>query len=237
MNDNSAAKKLLLDTDSTASAVYMAASQRIDPPHLQLWEPESVWLELTEWLNAELPQINKDKLQAAITYHADPEVFYYDAALFENTCLALNGEAVVLSAPQMVIPAHIAWALEETDTWRPVDIDRRDFDYGPTKYTALIMSTHGMVLAPKALEFAQAELDKMSRMSKVDIQTLKDSANIVYMAATSALGGPENYPFKDDAANVQAALMVTVDLHVTEMKKRCSDELQLLPSDKTAEYL
>jgi len=151
----------LLNEDATATAIFEAAKRLLGPVFLA-WEPESIWLELSDH-NVNMDATNRDKLMAASTL-IQTGGFYWDAAAFENIALAFNDVSIAPDAIQEASPAQLAWAVIEAALLLHRELQEPgEFDYEPARYAAVSMHRAGFIVAPETLAFAQKELDKLNQ--------------------------------------------------------------------------
>jgi len=154
-------RELLLNDDSSASAVFLAIREALGTGCLA-WEPESVWLELRDQ-DVDLSLTNRDKFMAMSTLLSSGS-YYWDAAVFENTTMALSHLPSSPEILQEASPAQMSWAIFEAEAF--LDREKQEageFDYEPARYAAVSLHRTGLVIAPELLAFAQDELDKLNR--------------------------------------------------------------------------
>ena len=110
----------------------------------------------------DLPEGERNKLEAAITLQVNPS-FYWDNIVFQQTVQAFSDEPFDPEALQEVHPAYMDWAVYEAGVVRGLDPDSQqipDFDEDVQMYVAVCLHRAGYVVTPKSLKFAQECLTK-----------------------------------------------------------------------------
>lgn len=184
------------------------------------WEPESIWLTLTRQ-GVEVPDVNRAKLLAALTLYTVPS-FYWDGIVFEKTALAFDG---VIPNPEVLeeaTSAQLAWAVKEAAWVKAYFNDPAvEFQHEPKAYAAVVMHREGLVLAPAALEFAQALLEQMNRGGVDKTDTEKAWAAIDKKTLAT-------HTFSETPADVQLARLAAIELYVREREVRAKVDLARL---------
>lgn len=207
---------LLLDEETSASIVAEIARRVLGKEYID-WEPEAIWLELNDQ-GANLPQINRDKLQAVITL-VNTQTFYWDAPVFENTAIAFSSMPVLPTAIQEATPAQLRWAIEEAG--RILDeraIEKLRFDYEPVLYAAASLHRAGFHVAPTKLEFAQSSLNDMNRGQDRSLRNrVRERWEPISMFPVKDL---EELQLEETPEDTQLALLVAVELYVRKLAHR-----------------
>ncbi len=207
-------REILVDDAAPATFVLMAIESLYR--NSLAWEPESVWLELADD-GIDLSEENRNKFLAAATLLRTPS-FFWDANIFEDTCLAFNSAPVIVDVIQEASPGQLAWGVFEahliSQIREPELAGEGDagfqFDFEPCKYTAVILHQLGFVLAPELLEFSQKDLDALNKDS-VDLKSqVKDRWTTLQSAHLTDL------QLQETPLDVQIANLAAVDLYVQE---------------------
>ncbi len=211
-------KELLENDDSFATTLFFALKQLLSDMCIA-WEPESVWLELDD-RGIDMPLINRDKFLAASSLVQSP-AFYWDSNIFEKTTMSFNNVLSDSSILQEASPAQMAWAVFEAEKLRELDVD---FDYEPRGYAAVCMHKAGLLVAPKELEFAQEELERINRVDKEMIETIKSRWVTINKTDLATIALHENQ------VDVQIAQLVAIEMYMQEQRKQYKKELEDFPT-------
>ena len=212
----------LTDEHISATALYLSIKKMLGVG-VTAWEPESVWLELSD-LGVDIPSVNRDKLLAVVTLLATGS-FYWDAAVYENTAVSFDHKWSSPEILQEASPAQLSWAVFEANYLRHHEgLVEGDFDYEPARYTAVSLYRAGFIVAPELLEFAQEELDKLNRGHL----ELRDSIKSRWAALPKE--DISSITIEDtDPEDVQIGRLAAVYAHVAWRAKLLNDELVMLP--------
>jgi len=214
-----AAKRLLEDEQTVATAVLRSVIMLLGQ-QCMAWEPESVWLELED-KDVDLPELNRSKFLAASSLLQEP-AFYWDANLFENTALAFNSEPVLPEMLQEASPGQLSWAVYEAEMLMYSIGTDPDFDYEPAKYAAVVLHRDGFLLAPELLEFAQEELDKLTRGHK-DLRS-----EVENRWKRTDRDNLDTLELEEKPVDVQVGLLASVQLYVRERAEQYKRDLAAL---------
>lgn len=207
-------REILVDDEAPASFVLLALESLYR--NCLAWEPESVWLELNDD-GIDLSEENRNKFLAASTLLRTP-AFFWDANIFEDTCLAFNNAPVIVDVIQESSPGQLAWGVFEAhliSQIREPELAGKEeagfqFDFEPSRYTATVLHRLGFVLAPELLEFSQKDLDALNKESvnlKSQVEdrwTNLQSSNLL------------DLQLQETPLDVQIANLAAVDLYVQE---------------------
>jgi len=202
----SAAKAALKNDDTCASVVLYATEELLGAEWLN-WEPASVWLELDR-RGVSISTGNREQLMAARNLLTTGR-FWYDALVFEKTCIAFNNEEINVDALDDAPIAFIAWA-----AWEALEILRHNeinedvsFDREVIAYTGVQLFREGFVIAPVGLGWAQAALDNY--LPKYEVKPLQATLREAWAAAPQ---GQKLYDaaFPETPEGVQLARLATV---------------------------
>lgn len=143
-------KSALLDPGSYATTLFLIC---IDNYGLDImeWEQDVLDREIHDDFNLVLPQINRDKLQAAITALAT-DMFYVDWFVFNTTCEAFNNDPVDFKVLDIATPEQVAWTITELAMLEGQD--KPEFSEEVRAYIGTLLSYFGIHKAPKLLSMA-----------------------------------------------------------------------------------
>lgn len=145
------ARQLLLDANTPAVVVYVAA-RAFYGPNVAAYEPDTLWTGL------DMPELNRDKLMAALTLQTYPS-FYWDYRVFGHTCLAFADQAVHTERTPQPLPEHIAAGVNEAQILFHLDTDAEpEFDDEVGAFVAAAFAHEGLVTVPPLLLFAEEHL-------------------------------------------------------------------------------
>lgn len=212
------AKNLLRSRTASAIALLRAADSVLGD--YMAWEPESIWLEL-ERQEVVMPVEARDRLMAAIALRLVP-AFYWDAVVFEKTCVAFDGRPIHPAILEEAAPAAMAWAVVEA-AWIRERYSEQDlrFEHEPTAYVAVVLDRAGFAVAPSQLAFAEATLgDRVATADIVD-DVKRRWANV----DKSSL---EILSLEETRVDVQIARLAAVELHVRTRRAEAEADLARL---------
>ena len=217
--DPGAARRLLLDSTTTAVALLPACKQIIGD--FLSWEPESIWREL-EHHKIELPEENRVKLQAAITLHLVPS-FYWDGIVFENTVHAFDNEIPNPEALEEAPVTAVAWAVKEAAWVRQwLGDPPLKFEHESVAYTAIVLEREGFLVAPEQLAFAQDLLEKRNRNHTELVETVREQWQALDKSKLNS------HIFRETPEGVQLARLAMVELHIQDREKTTEKDLEAL---------
>lgn len=200
------AREYLKNDKTSPFGLYFSLVQLFHANSFLVWEPESIWLELVNEFQLDLPLVNRDKVSAFITsIHND--AFHWDALIFENSAKAFNNEISTPDTVQEASPAELSWAVFLFEILARHTGRENPYDYEPTKYAALSMHREGLVLAPELLVFAQEELDKFNQ-NKTVAQAVSDTW------ATVNKEKLEELTLAESAVDIQLGKLAAIHLYV-----------------------
>jgi len=214
------AREVLGDKEATATAVFLAVHHLLGNAFIA-WEPESIWLELSDTEDIDLSLENRDKLMAAMTLlHGD--AFHWDALIFENTVEAFNNIPSAPDAIQEASPGEIAWGAYEAELLAQYAGYVGEYDYEPARYTALSMYRDGLAVAPELLTFAQEELDKLTDHSdNLKSKTIERWNEIDKTKL-------ESLELEESPEDVQVGRLAAIHLYLGKRAKQLAEEVEAL---------
>lgn len=218
------ASRLLRDDDSSAYACMRAIDVVLGDEWMN-WEPESVWLTLARSAIT-VPVGNRAQLMAGrgLLIHGR---FWYDAVLFEKTCIALNNEEPTINAMSEAPVHFMAWAVAEAQMinkhYEGVELP---FDYECEGYVVERLFDEGYVLAPAELRWAQDALDKKLHE---DAEKLKNTVREAWALSPKGEALTEER-IPETPAGVQIAKLGAVDWYVTKRRQRLQLDIKALES-------
>ena len=205
----------LVQAESAPATHVFAATKVLLGEIFIAWEPESVWLGLQD-KGLEIPDVNRDKILAVGTLLLVP-AFYWDANLFEDTCLAFNDEPVIVNAVQEASPAQIAWGVFEAQTILMANGESsHQFDHEPRQYTAAVLHHNGYVLAPALLAFCQDELDSMNTTDDAFYSEVLSRWSEIQRNSTPLI----DLELQETPLDTQMAKMAAVELYIDARAER-----------------
>lgn len=148
------AKVLLLDPTTSALLLYPAALAFYGPT-VAAYEPDTLWATL------DVPEVNRDKLMAALTLQRYP-AFYWDLRVFANTCAAFNDQVVHTEVVPELWPEHLAFAIIEAQILFQLDTDVEPyFDDEVAAFVAACLAHAGLTYTPPLMKFAEEHLERL----------------------------------------------------------------------------
>lgn len=143
--------KRIVEAPATMATVLYAIALKLFGVEIHEWEPEMFDLEFRDEIQANVPEVNQDKLNALLAAIVTNR-FYRDFLPFTHTCELLNGdEADVETLTPDLLPAEIAWGVIEV---RLNDNDEPAFDPEVANYVGVILDQNGFLRPPEPLQFA-----------------------------------------------------------------------------------
>jgi len=118
------------------------------------WDPTTLYMELTDDFDVEIPQKNLDRLLALMNALTTQTV-YEHVAVFDETVSALAGFGVGEDRdPPTVL--DVAWAVTEIRLSDPEPVGRPKMPWSRNiaKYVRVILDDEGLIVPPAALDFA-----------------------------------------------------------------------------------
>jgi len=212
------AKEVLRSRSASAVALMRAAD--IVLGDYMAWEPESIWLELHHQ-GVDVPIEARDRLMAAIALRLVPS-FYWDAVVFEKTCVSFDGQPVHIEILEEAPPAVMAWGAAEA-AWIRQRYNEQElsFEHEPTAYTAVVLDRSGFVITPSQLSYAQATLAR--RLPKSDL-----ASDVKHRWADVDKSKLESLTLGESRVDVQIARLAAVELHVRTCRAKAEAELARL---------
>jgi hypothetical protein len=151
LNPDADRLKKIVEDPATMGTVLYAVALRLFGAEIHEWEPEMFDMEFRDEIQAEVPAVNQDKLNALLTAIVTNR-FYRDFLPFLHTCELLNGnEADFETLTPDLLPAEIAWAVIEV---RLNDDDDPSFDPEVANFVGVVLDQFGFIHPPEPLQFA-----------------------------------------------------------------------------------
>jgi len=223
LNPEGALRVLKDPRQNTAAGLYLAARARYGEEILE-WEPETIWVTM-EKDGVDLPEEERNKLQAAITLIVNPS-FYWDNIVFQRTVRALNGELFDPETIQECVAAHLAWAVYESGIIRGLDNDETvipEFDEDVQQFMAVCLFREGYVLAPEPLtDIAQDNLEGLFPKTSYASTLKKEVADSWEKLDKESL---ERTEFFENELGVQLAQLSACYLYVKERTDQRVEDL------------
>lgn len=215
----SVAKELLRSRETSAIALLRAADTVLGSAWLA-WEPESVWLEL-EHDGIVVPVEARDRLMAGVALRLVP-AFYWDAVVFEKTCVAFDGRPAHVEILEEATPAQMAWGVVEAAWIRDrYDEQALKLEHEPIAYASVVLDRAGFVLAPSQLSDVQDVLERRRSTSSLLDETKNRWSNVDKTALVEL-------KLEETPIDVQIARLAAVELHVRTRRASAEAELARL---------
>ena len=179
-------KDIFLSPDSFGTTLLICFLDTFGIESLN-WEPETIELELEQYLSAEVPSENLDRLQAAMSVLTS-NLFFISLEAFNTTCNALNFAVV---NGKTFIPADIEdimWGITEVNLLLGANAKSDEFSRDIQLYVGKILKSEGILDPPTILQFAD-----MRRMDQITASQVADLPDLSSM-------------FSADLANTRAEL-------------------------------
>ena len=223
ISHNKAAAKDLLRNDATCAFACMRSMDTLLGDHWFTWEPETLWLELSRSGVAVSPG-NRDQIMAGRSIVTTAR-FYYDALVFEKTCLSFNNDVPHYEALDDAPPEYIAWTNEEAYKIHLFYTEENlEYDREPVEYTAVQLKRAGFLVAPSQLHWAQTRLDRYYKeQSKSETVSLKK--DVMEAWAHGKTSG-----FGETPLDVQLARLAAVKAHFDAKSAQLAKDLAKLES-------
>lgn len=236
MPTKTAAKATLRDEDSLATPCMVAMDELLGSGWMA-WEPESLWLDLSQQ-GVGVPVSNREQIMAARSLITTGR-FWYDINATEVATISFNNDEPSFVGVEDAPVVYLAWAVEEAN-----DIHRQyengetlDFDREPLLYMAVQMHREGFVITPDNLREAQDRLDSMNTK---DAAAKKLKQQVLEGWADAPRGDKlKSASFPETPAGVQLAKLASVDVYCSERRKMRDKQLADLgglPSPKQGPY-
>ncbi len=146
-------KKVLTDEDTFGTTMLVLAAELLPGDFLQ-WHPQTILAELERIGGVDIPQINFDRLMAAITI-VTTDLFWRDEDKFVKLCNVLSGTPL---DPDVFDPAdsiECAWGINEALLLDPPDdSDPEPFSDEIRHYVGHVLKEEGYVSPPDVLKIA-----------------------------------------------------------------------------------
>lgn len=121
------------------------------------WEPETLWLNLAEDLDIELPDLAKDKIQSLITCYTT-DLFYHSVEVFAAVANVLGGAEANFAVMDYVTPEEALWAMYEvTLNLAEDEKNNAEFNDEIKSFLGVVLKHDGMLEAPDMLAVADYE--------------------------------------------------------------------------------
>jgi hypothetical protein len=142
----------------TFASVLVGALFKLYGPSVIEWDGITIELEIKDDLGVDIPRRVYDQMMGLINVYAT-EAVYTDVSVFHETVYALNRRGMGLrrGAPSV---DEVAWAVAEIrmNDPEPPSLDRENpWSRNIAKYVRALLRDEGFTIAPKSLEFAQAD--------------------------------------------------------------------------------
>lgn len=218
-----AAAKLLKD-DATGATGCLFSVDALLGSGWYSWEPQSLWIELGR-RNIDVSAGNRSQIMAARNLLTTGR-FWYDANVFEKTCIAFNNEEIQTESLEAAPVAYIAWTVWEAEELVKAhpEVEGADFDHEPLSYTVVQLFREGFVIPADNLEWADEELQKQYPKDAKELRsTVREG-----WAAAPQMKNIRGAAFPETPAGVQLARLATVRHYLDERRAQYSKDLAAL---------
>jgi len=222
VNKDAAAKLLKDDATGATGCLFSVDALLGDAWHG--WEPQSVWIELGR-RSIDVSAGNRSQIMAARNLLTTGR-FWYDANVFEKTCIAFNNEEIQTEALEAAPVAYIAWTTWEAEELAKAhpEIEAAEFDREPLCYTAVQLFREGFVVPADNLEWVEEELQKQyPKETKELASTVRKG-----WAAAPRTKNIRDAAFPETPAGVQLARLATVRHYLNERRVQYTKDLAAL---------
>lgn len=129
------------------------------------WDPDTVRLELRKMLNADVPQVNIDKLFTIFTILASNQ-FQQDPIAFNACCQAMSNDESSFNLFNPVSCETAAWGLAEATLNDPQNMEENDFSLDVKAYIGVLLDVRGMTSIPQVMGFAIRTRNPMKNLEE-----------------------------------------------------------------------
>lgn len=141
-------KAALLNEETPASVLYSIILS-IFGSIFHSWDLQTIWMEVQDEFQVDLPDSNKDKLAASLGLLTSNE-FYENFQAFEAIGKGLNGQEANFDWITPLTPEEAAWAVAEANV---LDSTPEDFSEEIKAYTRELLREGGLIKSPPQLSF------------------------------------------------------------------------------------
>jgi hypothetical protein len=196
-----------------------------------LWEPETLWIDLRK-RGLDIPVSNREQIMAGRSLITTAR-FWYDAIVFDKTCIAFNNEEATHVGVEDAPTAYVAWAVTEAQLIHTAfeDASVVEFDREPIGYMAVQMYREGFLLPPKELAVAESVLARMYPKTK-EIDTLRSDIRDAWAHAPD-ITKLRNTAFPETPEGVQLARLASVKLYCHNRQVMLDKQLAALADATT----
>lgn len=147
-------KRVLEDKDSFATTLLAILIDEYSTDCFE-WEPQALYMQISEDLHAEVPDVNKDKIGALIMSITTNQ-FFINADIFCNVCKALSHSEADFSTFRPLTPEELAWGVTEVILNNPPDKARGNTECSDevASYVGMMLLQQGVLKPPAVLQFA-----------------------------------------------------------------------------------
>ena len=182
-------------------------------PNIKIWEPETIWLTLNRRFDIDLSVQDRSELLSIFTLQEAPE-YYYDAAIFKNVAMSLNGFEPNPELIEELTPGQLAWAVIAAEFVRKfLGYNKEEYiavpyQYEPLIFMAVVLHREGYILAPPPLNICQEYLDEFNQdgaiLTKNQVDQIWDKIK------NRTLKTVNSVEFSDNPVEVQMGRMLEV---------------------------
>lgn len=122
------------------------------------WDPRTLWMNLAEDFGANLPPVNRDKIQALILAYTT-DLFHVSVECFTHLCNVLGGSEANFRRWDKVTPEEIIWGVYEVSLNTAIDRepgeDPPEFSHEVRIYIGATLQEDGIFDPPDILRIAE----------------------------------------------------------------------------------
>lgn len=146
-------RKILTDPDTYATTMLVLAGELLDPGFLN-WHPGTILAELERVSGADVPQLNFDRLMAAVAIKTT-DLFWKQEDRFVALCNVLAGTPFDPDTFDPADAVEVAWGITEALVIDPPDGDDPEpFSDAVRHYVGMALLAEGMIRPPDVLRIA-----------------------------------------------------------------------------------
>lgn len=147
-------KQLLEDPDIYASSLLLLLFDNFDKEVLD-WSPPIIQTELEKEFGTDIPSINYDKINAALSLF-NTNLYHVSLEAFASVNNAFSGRLVSPSSFYPNTPSTLMWGVTESLLIEgPEEFQERGFSHNIALYTGYTLALDNIVSPPKLLGFAE----------------------------------------------------------------------------------
>ena len=156
----------ILQNEETYATSLMALLLSEFTEDILYFEPESIWLDVRDVYGVEIPQVNKDKVQAMINLLTSNQL-YVDPIVFNACCQAFNDQEVTFNSFEPVGVEEAAWGVIEIALNDKDGTPEDKFSEEVKRFIGAIVDFRGLLTPPPVLaSLAKSDEDPSEGMNQ-----------------------------------------------------------------------